>query len=342
MALTFTARSRVRAPRPLVAGAAVAFIALVAACSAGQETVANGNTKSVAFGHPASSSSIYPLLVRGAEEEAESRGYELVTSAANMDAGAQVEELNTWISQRLAGVIVAPVDTAGMGPIVEKANTNDVRILAYAAKSVPGADGSVIFANLDGAALVGAAAGAWVNEVLGGEAKVALLTDYDQETGRDRIDGAVEALEAAAPNVEVVASQEGLFADETLPIFQSMLQADPDINVVFCMADDGCIGAEQAFLQTNPSEERKAQMFMAGWDGTIPVLERITSGSSVIRATAVLDLVEIGRASIRATINAVEGSGETDIVVPYELVEQAAPERAQEFIDTYEAILADS
>ncbi|WP_170308770.1 sugar ABC transporter substrate-binding protein [Pseudonocardia hierapolitana] len=322
-----------------VVGATLALATLVVGCSTG-ETVANGNSKTVAFGHPASSSSIYPLLVQGAQEEADRRGYDLLTSSANMDAGAQVDELNTWISQRIAGVIVAPVDTAGMAPIVQKAKTNDVRFLAYAAKSVPGADGSVIFANREGGELVGAAAGEWVNAQLGGRAKVALLTDYDQETGKDRIDGAVEALRAAAPDIEVVATQEGLFADETLPIFQSMLQAHPDINVVFCMADDGCVGAEKAFLQTNPSEERKRLMYMAGWDGTLPVLEQIATGSSVIRATAVLDLVAIGRASIAATVDAVEGGGDTEVVIPYELVGESNPQRAQEFVNTYDAILA--
>ena len=41
---------------------------------------------------------------------------------------------------------------------------------------------------------------------------------------------------------------------QRLPVAQSMLQANPDLNVIFCIADDGCLGAERAFLQTKPVE----------------------------------------------------------------------------------------
>jgi ribose transport system substrate-binding protein len=324
---------------------AIAFVAilavstLLAACNRGDLT-STGNVKSVAFGHASSASSIYPVLVHGAQREASARGYKLLTSSANDDSAAQLDELNTWIAQRIAGVIVAPVDSSAMGPVIERAHTDDVKFLSYANRSLPGVDGSVVFDNPQGAKLVGRAAANWVNTTLGGRAKVALLTYDGQEAGRQRIDGAVAALTEMAPAVEIVARQEAVFADKALPVFQSMLQAHPDINVVLCMADDACLGAERAFMQSNPSKERQEAMFMAGWDGTMPVLEAIASGS-VIRASGLLDLDETGRASIEATINAVEGSGRTRIDLPYVLIEQSDPAKAQTYIDKYQAILAE-
>ena len=139
----------------------------------------------------------------------------------------------------------------------------------------------MIFDNLGGAKLVGDYAGKWVNKNLGGKAKVALLTHEVQQTGRDRIHGAVAAIKKAAPGVQVVARHEGVLAADCLPVTQSILQAHPDINVIFCIADDGCLGAEQAFLQTKPSKARKDQMFIAGWDGSVACMKKIISGSVI-------------------------------------------------------------
>jgi len=141
----------------------------------------------------------------------------------------------------------------------------------------------------------------------------------------------VNAIKKVAPGVQVVAKHEGVLAADCLPATQSILQAHPDINVIFCIADDGCLGAEQAFLQTKPSKERKDQMFIAGWDGAVPVMKKIISGS-VIRATGALDIVGIGAASIDATADAIEGKGNPRVNYPYTLISQSNPAAAKKLI----------
>jgi ribose transport system substrate-binding protein len=280
------------------------------------------NAKSIAFAQPDTSASVYPLLLKGAKQEASRRGYKLLESHANHQLDRQVNELNTWIAQKIGGVIVLPLDNNAMLPLIKKAHANGVKFLDYSDKALPGTDGWVIFNNLQGAHQVGKAAGQWVNSKLKGKAKVALLTHEIQKTGRDRIHGAVAAIKAVAPKVQIVARHEGVLAAECFTVFRSMLQAQPDINVVFCIADDGALGAERAFLQGQPSKERQDTMYIAGWDGAIPVMKKIVAGGSVIRATGALDLVGIGAASVKATANAIEGKGQTRINYPYVLVDQ--------------------
>jgi ribose transport system substrate-binding protein len=289
------------------------------------------NTKQIAFAQPDTSAGLYPLLLAGAKSATKRRGYELLQSHANGKLDAQVNELNTWIGQGIGGVIVLPLDNNAMAPLIKKAHKANVKFLDYSDKALPGTDGWVIFDNLGGAKLVGDYAGKWVNKNLGGKAKIALLTHEIQQTGRDRIHGAVAAIKKTAPGVQVVARHEGVLAADCLPATQSILQAHPDINVIFCIADDGCLGAEQAFLQTKPSKERKDQMFIAGWDGAVPVMKKIISGS-VIRATGALDIVGIGAASIDATANAIEGKGNPRVNYPYTLISQSNPAAARKLI----------
>jgi ribose transport system substrate-binding protein len=311
--------------RLLVAAAAAAGVAAMSPRAfAGQalRLAGSANSKSIAFAQPDTSASVYPLLLKGAKSAADKRGYELLESHANHQLDNQINELNTWIGQQIGGIIVLPLDNNAMLPLIKKAHENNVKFLDYSDKALPGTDGWVIFNNLQGARIVGTDAGKWVNKTLGGKAEVALLTHEIQKTGRDRIHGGIAALKKEAPGAKVVAQHEGVLAAECLTVTQSLLQAHPNLNVILCIADDGALGAERAFMQTHPSKERQGQMYIAGWDGAIPVMEKILAGS-VIRSTGALDLVGIGQASIDATANAIEGKRPTRINYPYVLVSQS-------------------
>jgi ribose transport system substrate-binding protein len=322
--------------RTLVAGAAGLAGALVLGGpgAALARSTRRRNTKQIAFAQPDTSAGVYPLLISGARAASKKRGYELLESHANAKLDAQVSEINTWIGQGIGGMIVLPLDNNAMAPLIKKAHAADVKFLDYSDAALPGTDGWVIFDNLGGAKLVGDYAGKWVNKTLGGKAKVALLTHEVQKTGRDRIHGAVSAIQKVAPGVQIVARHEAVLAADALTVTQSMLQAHPDINVIFCIADDGCLGAERAFMQTKPSADRQKQMFIAGWDGSVPAIKKILAGST-IRATGALDLVGIGGASVDATANSIEGKGKARINYPYTLISQSNPAAGKALIKKY-------
>ncbi|MFL5925534.1 MAG: sugar ABC transporter substrate-binding protein [Gaiellaceae bacterium] len=308
--------------RKFILGAAGVAAGLALPSSALARLGLSSNSKTIAFAQPDTSASVYPLLLKGAKAEAKKRGYQLLESHANHQLDAQVNELNTWIGQGIGGVIVLPLDNNAMLPLIKKAHKANVKFLDYSDKALPGTDGWVIFNNLQGAALVGADAGRWINRTLGGKAKVALLTHEVQQTGKDRIHGGIKALQKVAPKAQVVARHEGVLAADCLTVTQSLLQAHPDLNVILCIADDGALGAEKAFMQTHPSAARQKQMYIGGWDGSIPAMKAVVSGG-VIRSTGALDLVGIGGASVAATANAIEGKGSTRINYPYVLVSQS-------------------
>ena len=202
--------------RRFVLGAAGIVAGLAMPASAFARSSAIANSKTIAFAQPDTSASVYPLLLKGAKEEAAKRGYELLQSHANGKLDAQVNELNTWIGQGIGGVIVLPLDNNAMAPLIEKAHAANVKFLDYSDRALPGTDGWVIFNNLQGAALVGTDAGRWVNRTLNGKAKVALLTHEIQQTGRDRIHGGIKALKKVAPGAQVVAQHEGVLAADCL------------------------------------------------------------------------------------------------------------------------------
>jgi ribose transport system substrate-binding protein len=278
----------------------------------------SGNRRKIGFSQPDTSASIWAPLMAGAKLECKARGYELLESHANSELDAQLSEIQTWIAEGVGAIIALPLDNNAIVPLIHQAHKAGIKFLDYSDNALPGVDGWVIFDNLQGAKLVGDYAGQWVKQNLGGNAQVGLLTHQIQLTGRQRVQGCVSALQSVAPGAKVVAQHEGVLSPDTFPAFQSMLQAHPGIDVVICIADEGCDGVLRAFEATHPSATRTKDMFICGFDGSGPVIKDIESGGP-IRATGALDAVAIGKASIEASANAIEGKKPTKINFPYVL-----------------------
>jgi ribose transport system substrate-binding protein len=277
-----------------------------------------GNRKKIGFSQPDTSASIWQPLMNGAQAECQARGYELLESHANSELNAQLAEIQTWIAEGVGAIVCLPLDNNAITPLIGQAHSKGIKFLDYSDNALPDVDGWVIFDNLQGAKLVGTYAGQWVNQTLGGQAQVALLTHQIQLTGRQRVEGCLAALQAVAPAAKVVAQHEGVLSPDTFPAFQSMLEAHPDINVAICIADEGCAGVQQAFMATHPSAQRIKDMFICGFDGSAPVIQAVGTGGP-IRATGALDAVAIGKACIQAASDAIEGKLPTKINFPYVL-----------------------
>ena len=149
----------------------------------------------IGFSQPDTTASVWQVLMAGAKKEAAKRGYTLLESHANSQLDAQLSEIETWIGEGVSGIIVLPLDNNAIEPLVLKAHKAGIKMLDYSDTALPHVDGWVIFDNLQGARLVGTYAGQWVNKTLGGTAEVGLLTHEVQLTGRQRIHGAVTALQ---------------------------------------------------------------------------------------------------------------------------------------------------
>jgi ABC-type sugar transport system substrate-binding protein len=248
--------------------------------------------KSIGFSQPDTTASIWQPLMLGAQEAANKAGYLLLESHANSELSLQLAEIEDWIAEGVAAIVVLPLDNNSIEPLITKAHAKGIKMLDYSDNALPHTDGWVIFDNLQGAQLVGAYAGHWVNQTLGGKAQVAMLTHNIQLTGRQRTQGCLAALKKVAPGAKLVAQAEGVLSPQTIGPAQSMLEAHPDIN-----------------------------MFICGFDGSAPVIQQVIEGTPV-RATGALDAVAIGKACVTGSIAAIEGrSTGRRINFPYVLVD---------------------
>ena len=75
----------------------------------------------IGFSQPDTTASIWQPLMAGAQKECKARGYQLLESHANSQLDAQVSEIQTWIAEGVAGIIVLPLDNQSMQPLIERA-----------------------------------------------------------------------------------------------------------------------------------------------------------------------------------------------------------------------------
>jgi ABC-type sugar transport system substrate-binding protein len=129
----------------------------------------------------------------------------------------------------------------------------------------------------------------------------------------------------------VVGRVKAVSAAEALPAVQSMLQKDPDMNVVLCVADDGCTGASQAYKAAGVDPEG---IYIAGWDGALGALKSVKEGGYV-KADAALDLKEIGRSVVYVIDNIKNGVEPKDKLHPYAIVDAASGQVLDDLIASF-------
>ncbi len=147
----------------------------------------------------------------------------------------------------------------------------------------------------------------------GGAGKMVVIHGQKGTTPEvDRSKGCMESV-AANPNVKIVAEQySNLWSqDEGFQIMQNMLQANPDVKIVFAQADGLALGAAQAIKVANPSDK----VWVAGFDGDTAALEALKNGVFDVTATQQTQLM--GRMAVDSAVKL--GAGEK--VEPVQLMD---------------------
>jgi ribose transport system substrate-binding protein len=124
-----------------------------------------------------------------------------------------------------------------------------------------------------GGNLAGVFAGKWINEHLGGSAKVVGLTLPTFTDCVQRNEGFNEALrETATGTIELIEENGAGLRERGLVAMENILQGHPDVDVVFGCNDDSALGALSAMQAAGKDPEKH---LVIGFDGTIGAFEEI-------------------------------------------------------------------
>lgn len=213
-------------------------------------------------------------LKKGAEKAAQENNVELIVLAPDKESNVeqQFRIIEDMIQRKVDALLVAPCDSSGVVPFIEKANESNIPVFTIDTN----ADGGKIvsFIGTDNF-LGGKLAGERVIKLLNGKGKVGLILGVPgQQTMRDRADGFKEALKAA-PKIELVAEQPANSERAlAMTVMENILQAHPDINAVFAASTLMAMGA----LEAVEAAGKLGQVKVIGFDSQKESLEAIKAG----------------------------------------------------------------
>jgi ABC-type sugar transport system substrate-binding protein len=306
--------------RRVAAGsAALPLSGLLAACGEDEPSGAGaaGGLKKMAFSHSNSGTPVVDAVQRFAGERADKLGIDMLFGNPELKVEAQVREVETWITQRVPAICVFPVVVDALEPFAQRARDDGLIFTSYAV-SMKNASGAVLFSHEQSGRIIGEHAVKWVNEHLGGKAKVLLLGAGTASPDlQARID-IPKRLLTEQTEAKIVAEQDGVEPTAGLQVTETVLRSHPDLDVVIGLNDDGALGAMRAFINAGKDTEK---CYIGGQDGGLEALKAIKDGG-FYKATAALSLRDIGYGIVDLNSRLAKDGGEGDIDVPPRLIAQ--------------------
>lgn len=205
-------------------------------------------------------------------EQAEAKGYKVISANAGSDASKQIADVESLIAQQPDIMVLHSYSEDGGVPALEALDAAGIPTVLF---DFPVASDLYVTWITDKQALNGEIQANYVNEWLAeDDSRVAnvgyIVGMYSMEAAMPRRDRFYEVLGITEP----MAEKEGNWsANEAMSITEDWLQAYPDMNVFACMNDDMAIGCIQALTAAGVNMDDVLVLGIDGTDAAIPYLE---------------------------------------------------------------------
>ena len=248
------------------------------------------------------------MLSKGYRDAAEALGAECLTANTNNDQATEVELINTYLTQGVKGLAIAPLskdasvaalraaDAAGMKVTLTNIDLNDADFIVGG------------FSSNDKINCL--AVGAEAAEIIKAKfpdktVKIAIVQFKgllpDQSTAR--VEGYFEALDAGGVKYEIVADQDAWLQDTALAAADAIITANPELDVIIAVNDGGTIGSAQAVVNAG----KQAQILVFGHDGSEQIASMILDPNNPLQAVVAQDPYGQGFQAMTLLINAIKG-----------------------------------
>ena len=262
---------------------------------------------------PAMTSPFYASCIEGATPVAEALGYELEVLAppSEDDYATQTSMMEDFITNGVKGIAVCGINLEALKPAIAKANEAGIPVVMF--NTITELDGVDVYAysgynQYNG----GGKIADWVNEKMNGEANVAIIEGLPSDYTTQRMGGFVDKCAEAYPGIKVVATQPGDWVREKgMNAAMDMIQAHPEINVIYGLSDEMALGAVQACKQLNRDD-----IICIGLDGNPNAKEAVKAGE--LDGTLDCGPVAIGANAIKALAEAISGEARDEKIIEAE------------------------
>jgi ribose transport system substrate-binding protein len=244
------------------------------ATTAPQSNASGGKTIGVSIQNR--EAQFYQDMERGLKDQAAKYGYTVTVVDAARDNAKQQSQVEDFIAQKVAAIVLTPYDSQAIGGAIVEANKAGIPVftadIANASK-----DGKVVSHIASDNVQGGAQAGKLMCAALSGHpATIAIIDEPAVTSVQDRVKGFRGAITANCPSVTIVADVDGggerAKASSTM---EDILQAHKDLKGVFGINDDSALGAAKAVQAAG----LQGKIIVIGYDASPDARTAIAKGA---------------------------------------------------------------
>ena len=181
---------------------------------------------------------------------AQEDGHTLTYVSADENVAKQIEQIENFITAGVDAIMVNAVNAQAIEGILGEARGLGIKVMSWD-DEMENTDLNWLVSNYDVGRIVGEQAAQFINDTLGGTAEVAVLNYPQTPILLERENGILDALAEFAPGAKVVARQPAINANEGLAAMETILQANPNLQVVCAIGGGGSVGANEALKAAN-------------------------------------------------------------------------------------------
>ncbi|RWR07343.1 substrate-binding domain-containing protein [Paenirhodobacter populi] len=235
----------------------------------------------------------------GAQKAADTAGANLAIFNANNDPQAQNSAIETFIEQKVDGIVVVAIDVNGIMPAVEQAAAAGIPVVAIDAILPAGPQKAQI--GVDNGKTSADIAHFFVEQTGDAPAKIGIvgaLNSFIQNIRKDDF----EAVLKDHDNITVAGTVDGQnVQDVALGAAENLLTANPDLTAIYATGEPAMVAAVAAV----ESQGRQDSVKVYGWDLTQSVIDGIDAG--FVAGVVQQDPAGMGTAAIEALDKIVKG-----------------------------------
>ncbi len=267
-------------------------------------------------------------MLQGAQGAAKKAGVTLDVFNANDSPTEQNNAVETYIQQKVAGILVDAIDVNGLLPSIQQAAAAGIPVVAVDAvlpedgpqKAQIGVD------NAKAGQLLADVFLPYVQSAMGGRAKLGVVGALNSFIQNQRQKAFVDAV-SGKPGVTMAGVVDGRnIQDNALAVAETLLTGNPDMTAIYATGEPALLGAIAAV----ESQGRQGDVKVFGWDLTAQAIRGIDAGYVV--AVVQQDPAGMAAAGIDALVTLARGGTVArTIAVPVAIVTKAN-------VDPYRAV----
>ena len=310
---------------------AAAAAALLTIFSAGTVYAAETKAKNVEIGAILldTKQEWFAEIIQGMKKASTDLNAKVKILSSDSDVAKESSLIDDLIAQQVNAISISPQSDTASVPAFERAVDAKIPVVTWNSKvNSPKSSYFVGVNNYDLGKNTGVFAVDYLKKNFDGKAKIAVIGTSKYSVGIDRVRGFMDQIKTL-PGVEVVAKQDAEFKELGLSVTESVLEAHPDTQIVWCWNQGALLGALAA-VKSNP----KSKVLLMGTDMSIDLARAMLEPNSVLVAVTTQQPFEIGYTSIKNAYDlATTGTTQKEVLVPLKTYTLNDKAEIQKYLD---------